>query len=63
MSEVADPTAQLRHDLTNPLAALLIETQLLLQHADRYDAETVTSLKEIEAQARRMRDLLHAAPR
>jgi len=63
VSQVADPAAHLRHELTNPLAALLIETQLLLQHADRYDAETVTSLKEIEAQARRMRDLLHAASR
>jgi len=60
MPEAADLTARLRHDLSNPLAALLIEIQLLLQDADRYDAETVASLKEIEAQARRMRDLLRA---
>ena len=47
-----------RHDIANPLAAILAETQLLLLRADTLDEETVTSLKQIEALARRMRDML-----
>ncbi len=58
--EAVDRIAKLRHDLSNPLAALLIETQLLLQDAGRLDAETVTALKEIETQARRIRDILQS---
>src|SRR6266566_4278083 len=45
----------LRHDLSNPLAAILAETQLLLLGADKYDAETVAGLKQIEALSRKMR--------
>jgi signal transduction histidine kinase len=52
---------KLRHDLSNPLAAVLAETQLLLLGADALDAETVSGLKQIEALARRMRDILEAA--
>jgi signal transduction histidine kinase len=54
-----DPLSKLRHDLSSPLAAILAEVQLLLLGADRYDADTVTSLKQIESLARRMRDMLH----
>jgi signal transduction histidine kinase len=53
-----DPFRQLRHDLANPLAALLAETQLLLLNANRLDPETIDSLHEIEGLARRMRDIL-----
>lgn len=53
-----DPVRRLRHDLANPLAAILAETQLALLNADRLDPETVKSLQEIERLARRMRDLL-----
>ncbi|MBI2071647.1 MAG: hypothetical protein HYW52_11845 [Gemmatimonadetes bacterium] len=53
-----DPVRRLRHDLSNPLSAILAETQLLLLNADQLDGETVTSLKEIERLARRMRDML-----
>lgn len=53
-----DPLAQLRHDLANPLAAVLAETQLLLLNAEKYDTETVASLKQIEDLARKMRQLL-----
>lgn len=56
-----DPLRRLRHDLANPLAALLAETQLLLLNANRLDAETVESLREIEALSRRMRDILAAS--
>ncbi len=54
-----DPVRRLRHDLSNPLSAILAETQLLLLNADQLDPETVNSLKEIERLARRMRDMLH----
>jgi len=49
---------ELRHELSNPLSAVLAEAQLLLLNADDYDQETVRSLKEIENQARRMREIL-----
>lgn len=48
----------LRHDLANPLSAVLAETQLLLLNEDALDAETVESLREIEGLARRMREIL-----
>jgi signal transduction histidine kinase len=49
---------RLRHDLSNPLSALLAETQLLLLNESQIDPETVTSLREIEALAIRMRTML-----
>jgi signal transduction histidine kinase len=55
-----DSISRLRHDLANPLSAILAETQLLLLNADQLDPETVNSLKEIERLARRMRDILQA---
>ena len=57
-ADAEDPVRRLRHDLSNPLSAILAETQLLLLNADKLDAETVTSLKEIERLSRRMRDML-----
>ncbi len=52
---------KLRHDLANPLAAILAETQMMLLSAEQYDEETVTSLTEIEGLARRMRTILKDA--
>ncbi len=49
---------KLRHDLSNPLSALLAEIQLLLLNESHFDPETLTSLKEIEALAIRMRGML-----
>jgi hypothetical protein len=49
---------KLRHDISNPLSALLAETQLLLLNESQLDAETVASLREIEALAVRMRSIL-----
>ena len=49
---------KLRHDLSNPLSALLAETQLLLLNESRLDQETLTSLREIEALAVRMRAIM-----
>lgn len=49
---------KLRHDLSNPLSALLAEAQLLLLNGDKVDPETLTSIREIEALAVRMRNIL-----
>lgn len=56
----SDVIRRLRHDLSNPLAAILAEAQLLLLNEESLDAETVEGLREIEALARRMRDMLAA---
>ena len=56
----ADAIRQLRHDLANPLAAILAEAQLLLLNEAELDPETVEGLREIEALARRMREMLQA---
>ena len=53
-----DPIQQLRHDLSNPLAALLAEAQLLLLNESKVDSETLSSIREIEALAVRMRNIL-----
>jgi signal transduction histidine kinase len=59
MSGVDDQRLRtVRHDLANPLAALLAETQLLLLSAGKFDAETVSGLKQIETLARKMRQIL-----
>jgi hypothetical protein len=50
--------SKLRHDLSNPLSALLAEVQLLLLNESQLDPETLTSLREIEALAIRMRGML-----
>ena len=55
-----DPLRKLRHDLANPLAALLTETQILLLNEARLDSDTVQGLREIESIARHMRDMLVA---
>jgi len=60
MSGDQDEMRRFRHDLANPLAALLAETQLLLLNEASLDSETVQGLREIEALARRMRDMLAA---
>ena len=60
MAYSAAQIRKLRHDLSNPLAAVLAETQLLLLSTEKYDAETVASLKQIEALARKMRGMLEA---
>jgi hypothetical protein len=54
----SDRIGKLRHDLSNPLSALLAETQLLLLNEAQIDRETVASLREIEGLAIRMRAIL-----
>jgi len=60
MPEPSEMLRKLRHDLANPLSAILAETQLLLLNEEKYDAEAVAGLRQIEDLARRMRDMLHA---
>ena len=59
-AEQDDAIRQLRHDLANPLAALLAETQLLLLNESSLDPEVAQGLREIEGLARRMREMLAA---
>jgi len=56
-----DSVAKLRHDLANPLAALLTEAQLLLMNEATLDPEVAHALRQIESLARRMKDLLTAS--
>jgi len=47
--------ARLKHDLANPLAAILAEVQLLLLNEAELSPEMVATLRSIEQQAIRMR--------
>jgi hypothetical protein len=57
MSE-SERLGKLRHDLSNPLSALLAEVQLLLLNEAQIDPEILAGLREIEALAIRMRTML-----
>lgn len=58
MKPDAEAVLKLRHDLANPLAAVLAETQLLLLSPEQLNPETLSGLKQIEMLARRMRQIL-----
>jgi signal transduction histidine kinase len=58
MAPDADTIQKLRHDLANPLGAVLAETQLLLLSPELLTPETLAGLKQIESLARRMRQIL-----
>lgn len=49
---------RLRHDMSNPLSALLAEAQLLLLNDTTMDPEVAEGVRRIEALAIRMRTLL-----
>lgn len=57
----AERLAKMCHDLANPLAAVLAETQLLLLDPKGLSPEVQAGLKEIEAMAIRMRTILRSA--
>jgi signal transduction histidine kinase len=64
MTQPADADARfrrLRHDLSNPLSALLAETQLQLLNPEQLPPETATAFRQIERLAQRMRDILKSA--
>ena len=52
------PDGQLRHDLANPLAAILAEAQLLLLEQPGLNPEIRRALQTIELMALRMRSVL-----
>ena len=60
-ADARERIAKLRHDIANPLSAILAETQLLLLAPQKFDEETLSSLKQIEDLARQMRQLLQTA--
>lgn len=51
---------KLRHDLSNPLSAILAEAQLQLLNEESLAPDVAQSFREIEALARRMRDMLQS---
>jgi signal transduction histidine kinase len=58
MADSRTAMSKLRHDLSNPLSAILAETQLLLLSPEKLDTEALAGLKQIEDLARKMRQLL-----
>ncbi len=56
-----DRIRKLRHDLSNPLAAILAEAQLQLLNTETLPDDVVSSFRAIESLSRRMRDMLQAA--
>lgn len=49
---------QLRHDLANPLAAILAEAQLQLLNEAALSDEVAKSFRDIERLSRRMREIM-----
>lgn len=60
MAESKVTLSTLRHDLSNPLSAILAETQLMLLAPERHNEESLAGLKRIESLARKMRQILHS---
>jgi len=60
MADARTALLKFRHDLSNPLSAILAETQILLLTPEKFDEETLSSLKQIEDLARKMRQILQA---
>ena len=60
MADTRAALLKVRHDLSNPLSAILAETQILLLTPEKFDEETLSSLKTIEDLARKMRQMLLA---
>jgi signal transduction histidine kinase len=47
-----------KHDLANPLSAILAETQLLMMRAQELPPDMLESLKAIESAALRLRTMI-----
>jgi len=58
MTNQSEAIAHLRHQLTQPLAVLLADVQLLLLDSGSLDPNMEASLREIERQVLRMRTIL-----
>ena len=62
MSEAPDPLRKLRHDIANPLGAILAEAQLQLLNVDQLAPDMAQAFREIERLCRVIRDKLHDSP-
>ena len=60
MADTRAALLKFRHDLSNPLSAILAETQILLLTPEKFDEEALSGLKQIEDLARKMRQMLQA---
>jgi len=60
MADARAALLKFRHDLSNPLSAILAKTQILLLTPQKFDEETLSGLKQIEDLARKMRQMLQA---
>lgn len=58
MTDQPDPLRKLRHDVANPLGAILAEAQLQLLNEAALPPETAKAFREIERLCRVIRDLL-----
>ena len=58
--DTPDAFRQLRHDIANPLGAILAEAQLQLLGADQLSPEVAQAFREIERMCRLIRDKLHS---
>lgn len=58
LQQVLSAVSRVRHDLNNPLTSALAEVQLLLMDAE--DGEMREALEVVQAQLRRIRDLIAA---
>lgn len=58
LERLYERVSRIRHDINNPLTAVLAEAQLLLLDYGEGDEELASSLRVIEEQARRIRDLV-----
>lgn len=58
MSDQPDPLRKLRHDIANPLGAILAEAQLQLLNEAELSPDLVRAFREIERLARVIRDQL-----
>lgn len=58
LDRVLDVVARVRHDLNNPLTAILAETQLLLMDDHELTEEQARSLRSVEEMAQRMREMV-----
>lgn len=61
MTDSENPLRQLRHDISNPLAAILAEAQLQLLNEQALAPEIAKSFREIERLSRRIREILQTA--
>ena len=60
MAETDERIRKLRHDLSNPLSAVLAEAQLQLLTPGHLPTEAANAFREIERLAQRMRDILQS---